>query len=653
MFAGLADRPDLDTVGYAITWRGRDALAGVLPPSVRPAARPFPRDSTALAVAAHQRAGASSAGPGRVDVVHGTNFIAPPTQRAGRRHGARPRLRPPPRDVRPADACSTPPAPAGARPRRQDPCRQRLHRARGRREHFGVDAERVVRVYQGSRRSRAGDAGTRPHARRRRPVRPLARHGGAPQEPARARPRVRHARRTTTPTCSWCWRGPTAGARQSTSRARDGAAATATASGDSGSCRSTTGATSSPARRCSHTPRSTRASASRRSRRWAPACPSSPPSGRAPRGARRRRRCSSTPPTPTRSRTPSSTVATDDDRRAVPRRAGPLVRVRRLRWDETVAAARRPLPPGGPVKALVTGARGFVGRHLVAHLAEAGDAIVPFDATTAPRSTSSMPTRPSRRRHRRPARRRLPPRRAHPHRCVVGRARGGVPGERRGHPNVLEACARAGVDRVLVVGSAESTARSPPTSSRSPRTRRCAPSRPTAPARSPAEYLALQAHLGDGLAHDPGPGVQPHRAGPGARRSSCRGSPAASSPPSATGARRDRGGLAATRCATSPTCATSCAPTGSSSSAVPRRGLQRRSGRGCSVREVADALLAASEPTSTSGRHRPRHSSGRSRCRRSSATPTKLAPTTGWTPARTLDETLADVLERRAPRRPS
>lgn len=77
----LATRPDLSVYAYALSWRGRDQLADAVPPGVglrtRPAAaRPlralwsrwnFPHAETFT---------------GRVDVVHGSNYVVPPTRRA-------------------------------------------------------------------------------------------------------------------------------------------------------------------------------------------------------------------------------------------------------------------------------------------------------------------------------------------------------------------------------------------------------------------------------------------------------------------------------------------------------------------------------------------------------------------------------------------
>jgi glycosyltransferase involved in cell wall biosynthesis len=75
----LARRPELEMVAYAVTLRGRHDLAAHLPPGVRAATRTFP----ARAV---RQAWLRSEHPkierwtGPVDVVHATNYVAPPTQ---------------------------------------------------------------------------------------------------------------------------------------------------------------------------------------------------------------------------------------------------------------------------------------------------------------------------------------------------------------------------------------------------------------------------------------------------------------------------------------------------------------------------------------------------------------------------------------------
>jgi glycosyltransferase involved in cell wall biosynthesis len=81
LVAELASRDDVDLVAYAVTWRGRGELADVVPPGVAVVTRPMP------ARPLHE-AWRRLPGPpiewwtGPVDVVHGTNYVVPPTRRA-------------------------------------------------------------------------------------------------------------------------------------------------------------------------------------------------------------------------------------------------------------------------------------------------------------------------------------------------------------------------------------------------------------------------------------------------------------------------------------------------------------------------------------------------------------------------------------------
>lgn len=82
ILSGLAAAPGYDPSAYAVSWRGRDALADAVPPGVRIHRRALPaRPATALwrrfdrPVIDHWI--------GRVDVVHGPNFVVPPSRQAG------------------------------------------------------------------------------------------------------------------------------------------------------------------------------------------------------------------------------------------------------------------------------------------------------------------------------------------------------------------------------------------------------------------------------------------------------------------------------------------------------------------------------------------------------------------------------------------
>jgi glycosyltransferase involved in cell wall biosynthesis len=81
VLAGLRDRTDVDPVAYAISWRARDQLA-TRAPGVSTATRPVP------AALVHRLWAAGAPEPrlerwtGPVDVVHGLNYVVPPTRAA-------------------------------------------------------------------------------------------------------------------------------------------------------------------------------------------------------------------------------------------------------------------------------------------------------------------------------------------------------------------------------------------------------------------------------------------------------------------------------------------------------------------------------------------------------------------------------------------
>jgi len=149
------------------------------------------------------------------------------------------------------------------------------------------------------------------------------------------------------------------------------------------------------------------------------------------------------------------------------------------------------------VKALVTGAGGFVGALLVEHLEASGDDVVGLDRAQGPDMTDPGAVREAVGHHRPDAVYHLA---AVTH---VG-ASWDEPLEvfrinAEGTLNVLSACSAAGVGRVLVVGSADEYGAVRPEDL--PLTEE-APLRPLTPygaSKVAAEYLGLQAFLGDGL----------------------------------------------------------------------------------------------------------------------------------------------------------
>jgi glycosyltransferase involved in cell wall biosynthesis len=77
----LAGRDDVDLTAYGLTLRGRDELRAVVPPGVRVVDRPMPAGALGRLWSATDLAPAEW-WTGPVDVVHGTNFVVPPTRRA-------------------------------------------------------------------------------------------------------------------------------------------------------------------------------------------------------------------------------------------------------------------------------------------------------------------------------------------------------------------------------------------------------------------------------------------------------------------------------------------------------------------------------------------------------------------------------------------
>lgn len=77
----LAPRPDVDVTAYGVTWRGRRGLGSVVPPGVAVCRRPMAARPLRWTWA-KRGSPALEWWTGAVDVVHGTNFVVPPTRRA-------------------------------------------------------------------------------------------------------------------------------------------------------------------------------------------------------------------------------------------------------------------------------------------------------------------------------------------------------------------------------------------------------------------------------------------------------------------------------------------------------------------------------------------------------------------------------------------
>lgn len=147
------------------------------------------------------------------------------------------------------------------------------------------------------------------------------------------------------------------------------------------------------------------------------------------------------------------------------------------------------------MRALVTGAGGFVGHHLTEHLRACGDTVIAcgtnVDVTNAGAALGAVESaRPDAVYH------------------LAGLAHVGdsfdAPGRvfrvnAEGTLNVLRAAVTVGVDRVLVVGSAEEYGVVSPDDLPITEAAPLQPATPYAASKVAAEFLALQTHLGDGL----------------------------------------------------------------------------------------------------------------------------------------------------------
>ncbi len=293
------------------------------------------------------------------------------------------------------------------------------------------------------------------------------------------------------------------------------------------------------------------------------------------------------------------------------------------------------------MKVAVTGARGFVGPHLVAHLERCGDEVIALDRRGPDRFdvTDAEAVRRTLREVRPDALYHLA---ALSHVAESWQAPALVfRVNAEGALNVLRACADLAVARVLVVGSAEEYGRVEPGALPLAETAPLRPVTPYGAAKVAADYLALQSFLGDGLGAirarpfgHTGPGqdrrfMVPALAGriADAERSGDRKIPVGALDPV-----RDltdvRDVVRAYRMLIE--------------RGVPGEVYNVCSGRGVSVQEIADRLLHLA-------RHEIRLAPDPDLVRpvevpRLVGDNTRLRAATGWAPEIDLDQTLADVL---------
>jgi GDP-4-dehydro-6-deoxy-D-mannose reductase len=294
------------------------------------------------------------------------------------------------------------------------------------------------------------------------------------------------------------------------------------------------------------------------------------------------------------------------------------------------------------MRAVVTGAGGFVGRHLVDHLQSTGDEVVlldrasatPVDVTEAGQVRAALlDARPDAVYHL-AALSHIGESWDAPGRVLRVNAEGTL--------HVLRACVEAGVGRVLVVGSADEYGAVHPEDL--PLTED-APLRPVTPygaSKVAAEFLALQAFLGEGLAtvrarafNHTGPRQPARFVVPGlARRIAAAEHEGRTDVPV--------GSLEPVRDLTDVR-DVARAYRLLVEHGTPGDVYNVCSGRGVSVRELAERLLARSDARL---RLVPDPSLRRAvEVPRLVGDPSKLQAATGWEPEHDLDETLAEVLE--------
>ncbi len=300
------------------------------------------------------------------------------------------------------------------------------------------------------------------------------------------------------------------------------------------------------------------------------------------------------------------------------------------------------------MKAVVTGARGFVGRHLTRHLGELGVEVVSLDVDDA---------RPVDITDRDAVARRIAE--AAPDvvyhlaaRSHVGASwtdgdaltdvnvGGRVRSSTRASPRASRACSWS--------AAPSSTAPSIRRRSRSTKRTECRPVSPYGKSKVAAEAVALEAHRDHGLAvvctrafNHTGPGQSPAFLVPGLAARIAAAERADTSSPAPTRSRS----ATAIPCATSATCATSCAPTPCSpSTAWPARPTTCARDAACASATSPTRLLArARRPLRVVTATDLVRAGRRARC--SSATTRKLVAATGWQPEHDLDDTLDAVLD--------
>ncbi len=194
LISGLAARTDLEVTAYALTWRGRHDLRGMVPAGVRAATAPIPARFAASGMAARRASAHRTVDrTGRCRALHQLRGTADAGAFGG--VGLRPRIRPLPRALHRRRAPVS--AAAGTRDRawRLDPRHERRGRGGDHRDVRGAVRARRPRLSRRARDAGWGRGRRTPH-RRRRPLRAVRGHHRTSEEPSRARAGVRRSGRT-------------------------------------------------------------------------------------------------------------------------------------------------------------------------------------------------------------------------------------------------------------------------------------------------------------------------------------------------------------------------------------------------------------------------------------------------------------------------
>ena len=121
LLAGIGRRPEIDATAFPVSLRGRTGLRDVVPDGVAVRSPPLPAVAVPRGLATLRTSPRSTFAIGRHDVVHGPNFVVPPSRAARVMTVHDLTAAPVPRAVRTRRRSPTPTS-SGARPTRAPGC---------------------------------------------------------------------------------------------------------------------------------------------------------------------------------------------------------------------------------------------------------------------------------------------------------------------------------------------------------------------------------------------------------------------------------------------------------------------------------------------------------------------------------------------------